>query len=384
MQKEKTERIKKAAYEIGFDLVGISPVGDFPESQYYKNWLNRGYEASMSYMSRNSQKREDVRQLMPEAKSVICCAINYNSDHPYSNSLSDSSRGWIARYAWGDDYHKVMTRKLNELKEFIISGTETGCEILVYVDTGPVLERMYAKYAGIGWIGKNTCLINQDIGSWLFLGEIITNVELDYDSPAAERCGSCTECIDKCPTDAIIKPYELDSSRCISYFTIENKEEIPSEYRERTGNNIFGCDICQDVCPWNSKAGITKAGEFEPRDGFFSPDLEYFLDMDQNLFSELFRDSPVKRAKRKGLLRNVLVAAGNSGNSRYSELVKKFLTDNDPLVRKHAVWALWKLQGRKSYDIICSMLRDEDDLSVIEEINDAIHEIEGQKIRTDG
>ena len=368
MQRDLTNSIKEKAYNLGFSLVGISPVGDYPESQHYKKWLNKGYEASMDYMSKNEEKRQDVRNLVPGARSVISCAINYNTNYPYSTSVQNPKKGWIARYAWGDDYHLVLKEKLNELKVYLSENSGGGEDDRVYVDTGPVLERMYAKYSGIGWIGKNTCLINQEIGSWLLIGELITTIELEYDTQAAERCGTCTKCIDSCPTDAIISPYVLDSSKCISFLTIENKAGIPREYREPTGNNIFGCDICQDVCPWNgeSETGTEKA--LLPREGLFNPELKTLAGLDQQQFSQLFKNSPIKRSKRRGLLRNVLVAIGNSGDDSYENQVLELLGDEEPLVRKHAVWALYKINGVKYKEIFNNMLSNEHDEEVLEEL----------------
>ena len=368
MPRDLTESIKEKAYELGFSLVGISPVGDYPESQYYKKWLNKGYEAGMDYMARNQEKREDVRNLVPGARSVISCAINYNTDYPYSTALNDRKKGWIARYAWGDDYHSLIKNKLEQLKQYMSENNCPGEENRIYVDTGPVLERMYAKYSGIGWIGKNTCLINQEIGSWLLIGELITTAELEYDSQAAERCGTCTSCIDSCPTDAITRPYEIDSSKCISFLTIENKESIPAEYREPVGSNIFGCDICQDVCPWNGKAESVNIKEFLPREGLFYPELKWLSGMDQEQFSKFFKDSPVKRSKRRGLLRNVLVAIGNSRDGEFEDRVIDLLQDDEPLIRKHAVWALHKISGSKHIERFENMLESEDDVTVKEEL----------------
>ena len=234
---------------------------------------------------------------------------------------------------------------------------------------------MYGKYSGVGWVGKNTCIINEEIGSWLFLGEIITSVELDYDSQVPDRCGTCTQCIDQCPTDAIREPYVLDSSRCISYFTIENKGEIPEKHREAIGNNIFGCDICQDVCPWNGKASNKTEDSFMPRDGMFQPDLGYLLGLEQEEFSRVFRNSPVKRAKRKGLIRNVLVAIGNSGSTEYVDLVYGLLKDDDPLIRRHAVWAIWKLKGFECLEELRTMFEKETEEGVLWELKNILEEI---------
>lgn len=364
---EITKLVKQKALDIGFDLVGVSPVGDFPENQYYKEWISRGYHAGMDYMRKNPGRRVDVRSIVPGARSVVSCAVNYNTDAPYSTDIRNENLGWISRYAWSDDYHYRINLMIRELGDFLSEISESELNYRAYVDTGPVLERVYAKYAGIGWTGKNTCIINQEEGSWLFLAELITDIELDYDHPVADRCGSCTMCIDACPTDALRQPYVLDSNRCISYLTIENKGEIPPDKRNKIENNIFGCDICQDVCPWNRKAG-KGSDEFLPREGFLAPDLGDLVSLDQEQFSGLFRRSPVKRAKRRGLLRNVLVAIGNSGNMKYIDDVRHCLHDDEPLVRSHAVWALWKLEGEDCLNTLSELQVTESDDAVLNEI----------------
>jgi epoxyqueuosine reductase len=368
-QREITDSIKSKAYEIGFDLVGVSPAGRFPESQFYKEWLSRGYAGEMKYMEGSLETREDAGRVVPGAKSVITCGLNYNTDLPYSTEAGDKRRGWIARYAWGDDYHAVMDDMLKALEEFITREAGERVASRRYVDTGPVLERVYGKYGGIGWTGKNTCIINQEIGSWVFLGEIITDLELEYDSPAPDRCGACTRCIDACPTGAITEPYVLDSRLCISYITIELKGGIPAGLREGVGNNIFGCDICQDVCPWNRKAEKTAEPGFHPREGFYNPSLRSFAGLGADEFGSRFRGSPIKRAKRKGFLRNVLTAMGNSGDTGLVPFVEEYLADEEPLVRAHAAWALWKLEGFASKERLIDRLKIEDDHLVVEEID---------------
>ncbi|GIW46574.1 MAG: epoxyqueuosine reductase [Deltaproteobacteria bacterium] len=363
-----TRSIKEKALEIGFDLVGISPVGPFPESLFFKEWLSEGFNGEMKYMERNSDRREDVRRVFPEARSVISCGLNYNTEYPYSINKVDKQRGWISRYAWGDDYHEVIKDRLSKLLGFIREVSPVEVKALIYVDTGPVLERVYGRYGGIGWIGKNTCLINQKIGSWIFIGEIITNLELNYDSPVPDRCGTCRRCIDACPTGALVKPYVLDSRLCISYLTIELKGKIPVELREKVGNNVFGCDICQDVCPWNRRAKSSRETSFLPRESLFNPELSSLSELTEEDFKKVFRKSPVKRAKRRGFIRNVLVAMGNSGNKRFIPHVKRLLKDADPLVRAHAVWALWKLEGKDALETIKGLLAKEHDPMVREEI----------------
>jgi len=363
-----SQAIKEKAKEIGFDLVGISPVDKFPETEAYKEWLKKGFAGKMEYMERSAEKRKDIKKVLPSARSVISCALNYNTDYPYSVSETDKSRGWISRYAWGDDYHYVMEEKLKSLLEYIKKESRYEVEAKIYVDTGPVLDRVYAKYGGIGWFGKNTCILDQDIGSWFFIGEMITNLELICDEPLQDRCGSCTMCIDACPTGALLKPYVLDSRLCISYLTIELRDDIPINLRDKVGNNIYGCDICQDVCPWNRKAEVTDEPSFKPREGLYSPSLLSLLNLSEEEYKETFRQSPIKRAKRRGLVRNVLIAMGNSGNKGFIRHLEGKLKDTDPMIRAHAAWAIWKLGGKDAYEILEKYLATETDSEVKEEI----------------
>ncbi len=363
-----SKSIKEKALEIGFDLIGISPVDSFPENQFYKVWLAKGFAGEMKYMEKEPEKRENIRNILPDAKSVISCGLNYNTNYSYSMNETDNQKGWISRYAWGGDYHDIIKKKLQILLEFIKANSPQEIEARVYVDTGPVLERVYGKYSGIGWFGKNTCLINQKVGSWIFVGEIITNIELDYDNPAPDRCGTCTRCIDACPTGALLEPYVLDSRLCISYLTIEFRGMIPVELRGKIGNNIFGCDICQDVCPWNRRAKVTDESSFKPRDGLYNPDLASLSQLTEEDFRRVFKGNPIKRAKRKGLLRNIAVAMGNSGLKGFIPYLKELLKDKDPLIRAHSAWALSKLEGEDSYDTLSNHFEVESDPMVREEI----------------
>ena len=364
-----TIAIKDKAMDLGFDLIGVSPIDSFPENQLYKEWLNKGFSGEMTYLERNPEKREDIQNILPGAKSVISCAMNYNTDYPYSIEHADNTKGWISRYAWGDDYHDTIKDKLQILMNYMCSASSDEVVSKLYVDTGPVLERAYGKYAGVGWVGKNTCLINQEIGSWIFLGEIITNIELEYDAPVPDRCGTCTRCIDACPTDAIIEPYILDSRLCISYLTIELKDKIPYELREEIQNNIYGCDICQDVCPWNKRAHISDKTEFEPREGLLNPDLSYLSSLSVDEFRKQFKGSPIKRTKRRGLLRNVMIATGRSGEPNFVPYITECLKDEEPLVRAHALWALWKIEGVTSKEILINRRDIENNSIVIDEID---------------
>jgi epoxyqueuosine reductase len=363
-----TKSIKERAKEIGFDLVAVSPVRQFPENQFYKEWLTKGFAGQMHYLDRNSEKRADIKNVLPGAKSVICCAVNYNTDFPYSVYCDDADRGWISRYAWADDYHDSTSKKLKSLNEFCNDLIPQTFNSKFYVDTGPVLEKVYSKYSGIGWIGKNTCLINQGAGSWLFLGEIITDIELEYDSPVPDRCGTCTRCIEACPTQAIVEPYVLDSRKCISYLTIELKGTIPAELREGVENNIYGCDICQDVCPWNGDADISNDINFFPRENLYNPKLSDLANIGIEEFRELFAGSPIKRTKRRGLLRNVMIAIGNSGSREFVDDIKIALRDEEPVIRAAAVWAYWKIAGDDAKKDLFLLLENETDSIVRDEI----------------
>jgi epoxyqueuosine reductase len=357
--------VKRAALAAGFDLAGIAPVRDFAELEAFPAWIASGHAGEMHYMEARDDtghlKRSSLRAVAPWARSVIVCAINYNTANPYSISCSDPRRGWISRYAWSQqDYHDAVLRRLRVLESHLKDAVDdanlsrpdqsplTTDEAFsfvsrCYVDTGPIVERVYAKYAGVGWIGKNTCIINQQIGSWLFLGVILTSVDLAPDIPAPDRCGTCTRCIDACPTDAFVGPYQLDATRCISYLTIEKRGDIPEGLREGIGAHVFGCDICQDVCPWNRKAPATVAAEFQPRRGLVNPALEWLAEMQAEEFRQVFRGSPIRRAKLSGMRRNAVVAMGNSGREEFRPTLQKLAQDEDPVVAEHARFALERL-----------------------------------------
>lgn len=341
-----SQQIKDRAHDLGFDLTGVAPVQPVPELSFYKDWIEAGYAGEMAYLKDNIARRTDITAVVPEAKSVIVCALVYETDHPLSTEMKDRSKGWIARYAWGDDYHEVLEKKLFALMKFIKDRSVDKFIGRLYVDTGPLVDRVYAKYAGIGWFGKNTCIINQQKGSWFFLGEIITNLELEYDTPVPDRCGTCNRCIDACPTDAILEPYVLDSRRCISYLTIELRAEIPLGLRHQLGNHIFGCDICQDVCPWNRKAARSEEPAFQPRDGLFNPSLGEMAGLNLANFRKKFSNSPIKRSKHKGFLRNVAVAMGNSADSTFLPALNELTESPEPLVAEHAQWAIDMIENK--------------------------------------
>jgi epoxyqueuosine reductase len=336
------ERAREFAREAGFDLVGIARAEDPPaELDSFAEWVARGHGGEMAYLTRQVAKRSNLRTAFPWARSVICVGLNYDTPHPYSTE-APSERGWLSRYAWGDDYHDVMKAMLDRVVE-CLRETTGPFEARTYVDTGPVVERAWAATAGLGAWGKNTCLLHPEHGSWFFLGEIVTDLELTPDEPRADMCGSCTACLEACPTGALPEPFVLDATRCISYLTIELKGPIPGPQREGVGRHVFGCDICQDVCPWNRKRRRHGGAPFEPRPDAFAPDLADLAGLDDEAFRERFRRSPVKRAKRRGLLRNVAVALGNTGEPTHRPILERLTRDEDPVVREHARWALEKL-----------------------------------------
>ena len=344
--------IKRAAEEAGFDLAGIAPAADAPELKHFPEWIAAGHAGDMKYMeARDEQgdlKRSSLSRVAPWARSVVVCALNYNTENPYSTQVHGPTRGWISRYSWSrEDYHDAVLRRLKQVEAAVRQGVSGELQptltIRSYVDTGPIVERVYAKYSGVGWIGKNTCIINQKKGSWLFLGVILTSLELAPDVPAPDRCGTCTRCIEACPTDAILAPYQLDSNKCISYLTIEKRGSIPEDLRAGMGRHIFGCDICQDVCPWNRKAPASTAPEFDPRPGLVNPALAWLAEMSAEEFRAVFRGSPIRRTKRSGLRRNAAIAMGNSGNREFLPLLDQLAADEDESVRESAHWAKTRL-----------------------------------------
>jgi epoxyqueuosine reductase len=395
---ERTQWINDRAHAAGFDLCGIAPVngelaplessaepGTFEELRYLPEWLARGYAGEMKYL--HDSRRGDPRLVLEGVRSLIVVALNYNAPQQVSMTRSalrsreeargtggESPLGWISRYAWGDDYHKVIQEKLKALILEMHAQFPEFFEARSYVDTGPIIERVAAKYAGLGWLAKNTCLINSRLGSWLFLGVIVTTMELEASlaadqAPPADLCGSCTRCLDACPTQAFPEPYVLDARRCISYLTIELRDAIPEEFRPQMGAAVIGCDICQDVCPWNRKAPVTSVSAFQPREvsetgidvcvednregpndgtrfSLLWPALEWLAGLSQQEFSAIFRQSAVKRAKWRGLVRNACVALGNSRVEKSAAayprvicLLDRLASSEDSLIAEHAKWA---------------------------------------------
>ncbi len=357
------EELKKEliafARELGFDSCRVAACASPPHATEFRNWLREGAAGEMHYIERGEEKRCDPQKVLPGARSIIVVALNYFQGHtirrsPASGRRGDLRRGRrtaatgkIARYAWGDDYHNVVEAKLDKIDNFLC---EFDGRQKCYVDTGPILERDHAAEAGIGWHGKSTMLINPRLGTWFVLGEILTTLDLPPDDPQPDRCGRCERCITACPTGAITAPHRLDARRCISYLTIELKGSIPLELRPLIGNRIFGCDDCLDACPWNRFAKTSRECAFSARHATTDISLRDYLKLNDTEFAVLFRNSPIKRVKRRGFLRNVCVALGNVGDLSDLPALEDAAADPDPLIAEHAEWAIDRIQER------CEML----------------------------
>jgi len=365
------------AKSLGFDLAGVVRAEKFPELARTPEWLERGYAGEMKYLA--DPRRSDPQAAMPGIRSIIVGLLNYNTERPFSTDPAlpcdeGNPSGWISRYAWGDDYHDVLRERLDALAGSLREHFPETFEARTYVDTGPVQERVLAKYAGLGWLGKNTLLLNQMLGSFFFLGVVLTTLDLEPtlaagELPPPDLCGSCRRCLDACPTHAFVEPYVMDARKCISYLTIELRGDISEEFREPMGSHVFGCDICQDVCPWNRRAPIATIPQFQPRmfspkendesetevprqeELLYLPRLDWLLALSEAEFRELFRGSPVKRTKWRGLMRNACIALGNSGlqrgmtnHARFRGLLERLLTAEDQVIAESARWALSRIQ----------------------------------------
>jgi len=332
------DQIRGLANACGFELAGVAEAVPASDRARYHEWAAAGWAGKMRYLSdRRAEVRDDPRNLLPTARSIIVVGKLYQTPWPHSTRFDDRSRGWISRYAWGADYHSEMRQGLERLAERMRERTGPF-DARICVDTAPLLERSYARLAGLGWIGRNTCLINQQMGSWFFLGELLVSLEIPPDAPPPDRCGTCTRCVEACPTAAIIPGKGLDARLCISYFTIELRGTVPEEHRAGIGTHVFGCDICQDVCPWNGRAPVTGDPAFAPL--HFAPPLEELAEIGQDEFREMFRGSPVSRARYRGFLRNVAIAMGNARDARFVPALERLAASDDPVVAEHARWAL--------------------------------------------
>ena len=363
---EKTLRIENFAKELGFDGFGVTRVLPSKSIRNYKEWLNLNYQGEMSYMRRNAEKRSSLDMVLSGVQSVVCLRTNYLTEDKDMSFVNEKKRGDISLYALNEDYHEVLIQRHRKLEEKI-KEEFGGCQTKIYIDTGPILEKPLAQSAGLGWVGKHTNLITEHIGSYYFISEILVDVPLKVSEPSLDQCGTCRSCIDICPTKAIVAPYILDSRKCISYLTIELKGVIPLEFRKAMGNHIYGCDDCQIVCPWNSFAVKTDEESFRARDGSFQ--LIELMRLDDEAFRKRFKNSPVKRTKRRGLLRNVAVALGNSDDPFAVSPLIDALSDHEPLIRAHVVWALGELIGEKALPILNKNLKNEEEQIVKDEIN---------------
>lgn len=307
-----SSEIKAHSRTLGFDGCGIAPAGDHSELAFLSEWLDRGYAGGMTYLERSAERRADVRNVLPSARTVIVTATVYNTRRPYSTECADPNIAHIARYAWGDDYHDVVAARLDALVAWMRTQTADPFDARVYVDTGPVQERVYARHAGLGWIGKNTCVISPELGSWIFLGEILCSLSLEVDAPSLDQCGTCTLCIEACPTHAIVEPGVLDSTRCISYLTIEHRGDIPEPMTAAIGSHVYGCDICQEVCPWNAMAPVSDDPAWQPRSAWDQVELTALAHRGNDELADALRGSPMKRTKAQGLRRNVAIALRNA------------------------------------------------------------------------
>ena len=351
----RSQRVKQLATECGFDLAGVAAAEPTVEALFYPQWLAKGYAGEMEYLKgRRGEMRANPKTLFPTAKSLVCLGLVYNADAPLTAAVDAARQGWVSRYAWGQDYHGVIRGRLDALVGAM--RREWGSfDAKVAVDTSPLLERAYAHHAGLGWIGKNTCLINQQLGSWVLLGEILTSLELEPDEASPFRCGTCTRCIEACPTDALVPAgalvngqhegpaYALDSERCISYWTIELRGSIPAQGRAAMGPHLFGCDICQDVCPWNRRAAATDDPVFQPAN--MLPGLDDLATLTEEEFDKRFAGSPIERSRYRGFLRNVAVAMGNSGNRQFLPALRRLAGSPDTVVSEHAAWAIERLEA---------------------------------------
>ena len=360
------DAILERARELGFEKVGFAPARLAEHDRHLEEWLSRGFHGEMGWMEREPSRRTDVSRSLEATETLVCCALGYYQGPKSPGPL----RGVISSYAAGEDYHRVLSRKLEELSRFIEERADVPTKY--YVDTGPVLEKAYAAAAGIGWLGKHANLLARDASSWFFLGEILVPLEIPYDEPEPAHCGTCTRCIEACPTRAIVEPYVVDSRLCISYLTIELRGPIARELRPLIGDRIYGCDDCQDVCPWNRFARKSAEEAFFAREPLASMDLVQMMDMSREAFIDATRHSAIRRARYAGFLRNVAVALGNSGDPGALPALIRALDHDEPLVRGHAAWALGHLGYTDGEAPLRGRLAVEPDPTVIEEIQWAL------------
>jgi epoxyqueuosine reductase len=332
------EEIRDLATACGFELSGVADAVPAADRLRYREWAEAGWAGTMRYLSdRRAGVRDDPRNLLPEARSIVVVGKLYQTPWPHSTRFAESGRAWISRYAWGADYHTEMRQGLERLAARMHERAGPFAS-RICVDTAPLLERSYARLAGLGWIGRNTCLINQQMGSWFFLGELLVSLDIPPGAPPPDRCGTCMRCVDACPTAAIVPGKGLDARLCISYFTIELRGAVPEEHRDVIGTHVFGCDICQDVCPWNGRAPVTGDPAYAPV--HFAPPLDELAAIEEDEFREMFRGSPISRPRYQGFLRNVAIAMGNARDPKFRPALERLAASPDPVIAEHARWAL--------------------------------------------
>jgi epoxyqueuosine reductase len=358
-------RVKERGRGLGFDLTAIGPASPPDHAAAFETWLDAGHAGGMAYLERGRDKRIDPERVLPGARSVVACALGY-----FQGPGNGGPHG-VARYAWGDDYHAVMEPRLRTLAD-AIAELAPGTVSRAYVDTGPLLERDLAARAGLGWIGKNTMLLHPGLGSFFFIGTVLTTADIAPDAALPDRCGTCTRCLDACPTGAFVAPYVLDARRCIAYLTIEHRGPIPADLRPGVGEWAFGCDVCQDVCPWNRHAPATAEPVFGSRR---HPSLAELLTFDDAAYQERFRGSPLKRAGREGLARNAAVALGNQARAEDEPALLEALGHPAPTVRGHAAWALGRHGSARARATLTAVRAQETDPGVLDEIDRALGEL---------
>ncbi len=365
-----TGELKRRAAELGFSLCGVCPAVSPPGAARLDDWLAAGYAGQMRYLADRRDAYNHPRGVLDGARSVVMLAMNYRTAEP---AMPRAGEGRVSRYAWGDaDYHDVIRTRLNELAAFLQEYTPEVC-VRGVVDTAPLLEREFAQLAGLGWIGKNTLLLNRDAGSWFFLAALVTDVELAYDRPhETDHCGTCRACLDACPTNAFPQPYVLDASRCISYLTIELRDAMPADLREGVGDWVFGCDVCQDVCPWNARAPVSREAAFAPREDNDPINLIELIELDDAAFRERFRHTPLWRPKRRGVLRNAAIVLGNRPTESAIAALVHGLNDVEPLVRGACAWALGRYSHCEAQQALERRRLLETDEEVLLEIDTAL------------
>jgi epoxyqueuosine reductase len=361
--------LKREARRLGFALAGVCPAVTPEGVSRFHEWLACGYAGTMDYLPSRAAAYAHPRHVLDGARSLVVLAFNYRTVEP---QVPQPGRGRVSRYAWGGDYHDVVRDRLGQLARFLAVRSPQA-RVRGVVDTAPLLEREFARLAGLGWIGKNTLLLNKDVGSWFFLAALVTDLELDYDQPhETDHCGTCRACLDACPTDAFVAPYVLDARRCISYLTIELGEPIPPELRPSMGDWLFGCDVCQEVCPWNHKAPLSDESRFQPLADMTTLDLVELFELDEAAFRARFRHTPLWRPKRRGLLRNAAIVLGNGRPPQAVGALVRGLNDDEPLVRGACAWALGRYDDVRARQALHDRLQRENDAEVRLEIEAAI------------